>query len=174
MLTMRPQKAVVFSLVATERAYDIVDDDKPVAVVSYLKNKGGRIAIDGKQYPVVRSGGASDEMLGQALVRMMTGRKRVPASWTLTDADGKTLASAEHSKEAIAVTRGGESFSFRKVKKIGHQLFRAGSDQPVSWTESKGSPSNEFDPVFQAFLFSLVAALTEEDLGGVDAPVINT
>lgn len=174
MLKMRPQKAVVFSLVATERAYDILDDEKPIAVVSYLKNKGGKIAIDGKEYPIVRGGGPSDEMLGQALVRMVTGRKRVPASWTLTDADGKTLASAEHSKEAIAVTRGAEKFSFHKVKKVGHQLFRAGSDQPVSWTESKGSPSNEFDLLFQAFLFSLVAALTEEDLGGVDAPVITT
>ncbi len=174
MLKMRPQKAVVFSLVATERAYNILDDDKPVAVVSYLKNKGGKIEIDGKQYPVVRNGGPSDEMLGQALIRVVTGRKRVPASWTLTDAEGKVFASAEHSKEAIAVTRGGEKFSFRKVKKIGHQLFRVGSDQPVSWTESKGSPSNEFDPLFQVFLFSLVAALTEEDLGGVDAPVITT
>jgi hypothetical protein len=113
-------------------------------------------------------------MLGQALVRMVTGRKRVPASWTLTDADGKTLASAEHSKEAIAVTRGGETFSFRKDKKKGHQLFRPGSDQPLSWTESENAPTNEFDLLFQVFLFSLVAALTEEDLGGVDAPVITT
>jgi hypothetical protein len=160
---MRRQKAVVFSLVATTRDYDILDDGRPVAVVSYLKNKGGKITIGGKVYPIARSGGPSSEMLGQALVRVVTGRARAPASYTLTDADGKTLASAEHSKQGFVVIRGEGQLSFRKGSKRAapYQLFRDGSDLPLCSTDGMTLPA-EFDLPFQAFLFSLVAALQEE------------
>ncbi len=168
MLTMRPQKTVVFSLVATEKAYDILDDGRPVAVVSYLKNKGGKVTIDGQSYPIVRSGGPSDEMLGQALIRAVTGRKRVPASWTLTDAAGKTLAAAEHSKDGFAVRCGEEKFTFRKVEKKGpYNLFRDGNEQSLGSTQGMNLMP-EFGLPFQAFLFSLQVALVEEELGGAD------
>lgn len=172
MLTMRPQKGFVFSLTAIERAYDILEGDKPMAVVTYLKNKGGAIALDGQKYPVVRGGGPSTEMLIQVLIRLVMGRKSVPATWTLTDPDGKTLASAIQSKQGIVVSRGEEKFAFRKHRKAGWQLFRAGSDQPLVSTKGM-EPQAEFDRPFQIFVFALAIALAEEDVGGVDT-YINT
>jgi hypothetical protein len=169
---MRPQKAVVFSLVATEKSYDILDDGTPVAVVSYLKNKGGKIALDGREYSVKREGGPSDEMLGQALLRMVTGRKRVPATWSLLGPDGKMLASAEHSKEGFAVTRGTDRLAFRNSKKAGFQLFREGSAEPLGSSKGMSLPA-EFDLPFQAFLFVLAIALAEEDLAGVDGSAVS-
>ncbi|HTR87355.1 MAG TPA: hypothetical protein VMI56_22925 [Reyranella sp.] len=173
MLTMRPQKAFVFSLVAVERAYDILDNGEPVAVATYLKNKGGSIAVDGRRYIVQRGGGPSAEMLGQVLIRLATGRKRAFAAWTLIDPEGKTVISARQSADGVAVSRGGETFAFRKSRKSGYQLFRAGGDRPLGSTKGLDLPA-EFDVLFQAFLFALAIALSEEDPGGVDAYVPTT
>lgn len=164
MLTMRPQKTILFSLVTPKMDYDILDEGKPVAVVSYLKNKGGEIKIDGKQYSIVRGGGPSDEMLGQMLIRAVTGRKKIPATYTLTDADGRTLFFAEYNaKEGFAISRGEEKYRFRMIKKFGHKLFRVGDEQPLRSNEGQ-SPTSEFDLPFQLFLQALEIALLEEKL----------
>jgi hypothetical protein len=162
---MRPQKKFVFSLVAVKRTYDILDDDQPVALVSYLKNKGGEVVIDGKQFPIVRGGGPSVEVLGELIVRKATGRPRVPASYTLTEADGRPLFVAEHlhSKEGFAVTRGEEKYRYRKPKgSKQRQLFRDGEEQPLL-ANAGLSPSSEFDLPFQVFLKALEIALLEEE-----------
>jgi len=164
MLTTRPQKTILFALVEPERAYDILDGGRAVAVVHYLKNKGGRIAIDGKQYSLVRGGGPSDEMLGQMLIRAVTGRQRIPATWTLTDPDGGVLASAENSKEGVAITHGEERFQLRKLKRSGqYQLFREGNEQPLCSTAGMSLPP-EFGRLFQFFVLAIAIALVNETL----------
>ena len=81
-------------------------------------------------------------MFGQLLIGVVMGRKRVPATWTLTDADGRTLAFAEHSKQGFSVSRGEGKFSFRNKKKSApHELFREGSDQLLGSTKGMGPPA---------------------------------
>ena len=175
MLTMRAQMTVLFALVTPKMDYDILDDGKPIAVVSYLKNKGGEIKIDGKQYPLVRGGGPSEEVLGGLLIRVLSGRKKTPATYTMTDTEGRTLFFAEFDpKEGFAVSRGEAKYRFRMVKEkirlgivkeVGHKLFREGDEQPLRSNEGM-SATSEFDLLFQVFLQALAAARLEEKVDG--------
>ena len=70
-------------------------------------------------------------------------------------------------KAGFAVSRGGQSFTLRRVKRPYH-LYRQGSDQSLGWvgqekffttTMSMNLPA-EFEPEFQVFLLTLLLSLT--------------
>jgi hypothetical protein len=106
------------------------------------------------------------------LIRVMTAAEKPPRNpWALKDAGGQTLALGERVKNSFAVSRGGESFSFRKVSRPYH-LYREGSEQSLgsvgqekffSRTLHMNLPT-EFDPAFQIFLLALLLALTMQNL----------
>ena len=77
----------------------------------------------------------------------------------------------ERVKESFAVSRGEESFTFRKVSRPYH-LYRQGSDQSLgsvgqekffSRTLHMNLPA-EFDAAFQVFLLTLLLSLTMQNL----------
>lgn len=169
MLTARRTKRADVSLFNTARMYDILDQGGPIGSLVYDKKIGGEITVDGRKHVVTRAGGPSQEMVYQAVIRLVTGRQREPASWTLQDEDGRRLAAAEYGKRAFSVTSRGETFVFRRVSRH-YELFRQGSDQSLGSVGQEkliGGPMRvdlpaQFDAAFQVFLFGLVVALAME------------
>ena len=153
--------------------FDILDEGKPIGSLVFDKKVlAAAIAVDGKDYSVARAREQHNEMLHQALIRVMTRAEKPPPNpWALKDAAGRTLALGERVKESFAVSRGEESFIFRKVSRPYH-LYRHGSDQSLgsvgqakffTRTLHMNLPA-EFDAAFQVFLLTLLLSLTFENL----------
>jgi len=173
MLTTRSSKRDKVGVFNTDMMFDILDGDRPIGTLVFSKKAmKASITVDGKDYTVARVSEQHDERLYQALIRVMTGSEKPPPNpWALKDAGGQTLALGERVKQSFAVSRGGESFSFRKVSRPYH-LYREGSDQSLgsvgqekffSRTMHMNLPP-EFDPAFQVFLLSLLLALMMQNL----------
>jgi hypothetical protein len=174
MLTTRPAKRDKVGFFNTDLMFDILDEGNPVGSLVYDKKKlAASIALGDRSYAVARASDRGDEVLYQALIRVMTGGEKPPANpWMLKDAEGRTLAMGERVKQSFAVSRGGESFTFRKVSRPYH-LFRAGSEQSLgsvgqekffTRTLHMNLPATEFDAAFQVFLLTLLLSLTMEQL----------
>jgi hypothetical protein len=173
MLTTRAAKRDNVGFFNTDLMFDILDEGKPIGSLVYDKKKlAATITLDGKSYTVARVSDRHDERVYEALIRVMTGGERPPANpWTLKDASGRTLALGERVKESFAVSRGDESFIFRKVSRPYH-LYRQGSDQSLgsvgqekffTRTLHMNLPA-EFDAAFQVFLLTLLLSLTMQNL----------
>jgi len=173
MLTTPPTKREKANFFSTDLMYDILDEGKPIGSLVYDKKKlGAAITLDGKSYTVARASERHEERVYQALIRVMTGGEKPPANpWALKDASGRTLALGERVKQSFAVSRGEESFTFRKVSRPYH-LYRQGSDQSLgsvgqekffTRTLHMNLPA-EFDAAFQVFLLALLLSLTMENL----------
>lgn len=173
MLTTRASKRENTGFFNTDIMLDIVDGERPIGSLVYDKKQlRAAITIDGKGYTVERVSALPDERIYQALIRVLKGdEKPSPNPWALKDGAGDVLALGERAKQGFAVSRGGESFSLRKVKRPYH-LFRQDSDQSLGWvgqqkfftrTLSMDLPV-EFDPPFQVFLLVLLLNLTMQQL----------
>lgn len=87
------------------------------------------------------------------------------------DIPDEALAMAERVKQSFAVSRGEESFTFRKVSRPYH-LFRLGSEQSLGTVGQEKlftraldmNLPGEFELAFQAFLLILLLNLTMEQL----------
>jgi hypothetical protein len=172
MLTTRASKRDKTSAFG-DLMFDVLDGEKPVGSVVFDKKVlAAAITVDGQAYSVARAREQHNEMLHQALIRVMTGAEKPPPNpWALKDAAGRTLALGERIKESFAVSRGEESFIFRKVSRPYH-LYRHGSEQSLgsvgqqkffSRTLHMDLPA-EFDAAFQVFLLTLLLSLTFENL----------
>jgi hypothetical protein len=172
MLTTRPAKRDKAAFFNTDLMFDILDEGNPVGSLVYAKKKlAASITLGERSYAVARDRG--DEMVYQALIRVMTGGEKPPANpWVLKDAEGRTLAMGERIKQSFAVSRGTESFNFRKVSRPYH-LFRLGSEQSLgsvgqekffTRTLHMNLPAAEFDAAFQVFLLTLLLSLTMQQL----------
>lgn len=169
MLTTRPTKRDKTNRFSRNLLYDIFDEDRPVGgLVFEPKTLRAAITLDGKSYTVERAADRHDERLYQALIRVMTGGEKPPANpWALKDASGRTLALGEQVKQGFAVSRGEESFSFRKLSRPYH-LYRQGSDQSLGSVGQEKFFTTmlhmrlpaEFDAAFQVFLLTLLLSLT--------------
>ena len=79
---------------ATRRArsrdliFDILDEGKPIGSLVFDKKVlAAAITVDGKAYSVARAREQHNEMLHQALIRVMTGAEKPPPNpWALKDA----------------------------------------------------------------------------------------
>ena len=173
MLTTRPAKRDNVGFFNTDLMFDVLDEGKPIGSLVYDKKKlGAAITLDGRSYIVARASDRHDERLYEALIRVVTGGSKPPPNpWALKDASGRTLAVGERVKESFAVSRGGESFTFRKISRPFH-LFRPGSEQSLgsvgqeklfTGTLHMNLPA-EFDAAFQVFLLTLVLSLTMQNL----------
>ncbi len=122
--------------------FDILDEGKPIGSLVFDKKVlAAAITVDGKAYSVARAREQHNEMLHQALIRVMTGAEKPPPNpWALKDAAGRTLALGERVKQSFAVSRGEESFTFRKVSRPYH-LYRHGSEQSLGSVGQAGSSS---------------------------------
>ena len=153
--------------------FDILDEGKPIGSLVFDKKVlAAAITVDGKAHSVARAREQHNEMLHQALIRVMTGAEKPPPNpWALKDAAGRTLALGERVKQSFAVSRGEESFTFRKVSRPYH-LYRHGSEQSLGSVGQEGFFSRtlhmnlpaEFDAAFQVFLLTLLLSLTFENL----------
>jgi hypothetical protein len=172
MLTTRPAKRDKAAFFNTDLMFDILDEGNPIGSLVYDKKKlAASIALGDRSYTVARDRG--DEMVYQALIRVMTGGEKPPTNpWVLKDAEGRTLAMGEQVKQSFAVSRGEESFNFRKVSRPYH-LFRLGSEQSLgsvgqekffTRTLHMNLPAAEFDAAFQVFLLTLLLSLTMQQL----------
>jgi hypothetical protein len=165
MLTTRPSKRDKVGFFNTDSMYDLMDGETQVGTLVYQrKPRRSTIDVGGKTYTVERLSDRADENGFRIALRAVTGGEKPPPNpFLLKDADGRTLAEAEPLKNDFAVTRGGESFAFRKVKRP-YQLFRDGSDQSLgSVGQARFLTSTlhmdlppEFDPPFQVFLLALL------------------
>jgi hypothetical protein len=173
MLTTRAAKRDKVGVFNTDMMFDILDEGRPIgSLVFDKKAMKASITVDGKDYSVARVSERHDERVYEALIRVMTAAEKPPRNpWALKDAGGQTLALGERVKNSFAVSRGGESFSFRKVSRPYH-LYREGSEQSLgsvgqekffSRTLHMNLPT-EFDPAFQIFLLALLLALTMQNL----------
>ena len=173
MLTTRAAKRDKVGVFNTDLMFDILDEGKPIGSLVFNKKvMKAAITVDGKDYTVARLSEQHDERLYQALIRVMRGSEKPPPNpWALKDASGRTLALGERVKESFAVSRGDESFSFRKVSRPYH-LYRQGSEQSLGWVGQQKFFSTtlhmnlpaEFDAAFQVFLFALLLGLTMQNL----------
>jgi hypothetical protein len=173
MLTTRSTKRDKATFFNTDMMFDILDEGNPVGTLVYDKKiYAATIKLGDKTYKVARASERPDEKVYQALIRVMTGAEKPPANpWVLKDADGAALAMGERVRESFAVSRGEESFTFRKVSRPYH-LYRQGSDQSLgsvgqqkffSRTLHMNLPA-EFDAAFQVFLLTLLLSLTMQNL----------
>ena len=173
MLTTRPSKRDKVGLFNTDLMYDLMDGEKPVGTLTYeKKHRRATIVVGGNSYTVERLSDRPDEQNYQALLRVASGGEKPPVNpLLLKGADGQMLAQAEPVKNDFVVTRGGESFSFRKVSRP-YQLFRQGSDQSLgSVGQAKFFTTTlhidlpaELDPPFQVFLLALLVDKTIQSL----------
>jgi hypothetical protein len=173
MLTTRSSKRDKVGVFNTDIMLDILDEGRPIgSLVFDKKAMKAAIMVDGKDYTVARASERHDERLYEALIRVMTGAEKPPPNpWALKDGSGRILALGEQVKQSFAVSRGEESFSFRKVSRPYH-LYRQGSDQSLgsvgqekffTRTLHMRLPA-EFDPPFQVFLLALLLGLTMQNL----------
>ena len=88
--------------------FDILDEGKPIGSLVFDKKVlAAAITVDGKAHSVARAREQHNEMLHQALIRVMTGAEKPPPNpWALKDAAGRTLALGERVKQSFAVSRG--------------------------------------------------------------------
>lgn len=171
MLTTRPAKRDKVGVFNTDLMFDILDEGQPIGSLLYDKKAmRAAITIADKTYTVERD--RPDERLYQALLRVTTGGGKPSANpWVLKDEEGRALALAEEVRRGFAVSRGEESFSFRKVSRP-YYLYRDGSEQSLgsvgqekffTRTLHMNLPA-EFDPAFQVFLLTLLLSLTMKQL----------
>jgi len=176
MLTTRPGKRDKVGFLNTDLMYDILDQDNLIGNLVYDKKAlRGSLTLGDQTYTVARTTDQQEERLYQGLIRMMTGGDKPPANpIALRNAAGETLALAEHAGQGFAVSRGGESFAFRKPSSSSRpfHFYRQGDDQSLgsvgqekffSRTLHMNLPK-EFDPAFQVFLLILLLNLTMERL----------
>ncbi|MBV8188067.1 MAG: hypothetical protein JOY64_28730 [Alphaproteobacteria bacterium] len=174
MLTTRSTKRDRSTFFNTDLLFDILDEGKPIGTLVYDKKKyAAAIGLNGRDYTVARSEDRHDERLYEALIRVMSGGEKPPANpWALRDSAGRSLALGERMKQTFAVSRGGESFTLRKLKRPFH-LFREGSGESLgsvgqekffTRTLHMNLPRPEFDEAFQVFLLTLVLSLAMQDL----------
>src|SRR5258708_5739944 len=141
MLTTRSSKRDKTSAFNTDMMFDILDEGRPIGSLIFDKKAmKAAITVEGKDYSVARVSERHDERLYEALIRVMTAAEKPPPNpWALKDAGGQTLALGERVKNSFAVSRGGESFSFRKVSRPYH-LYHQGSHQCLG----SGAPQKFF------------------------------
>jgi len=173
MLTTRASKRDKVGLFNTDMMFDVMDGERQVGGLVYVKkNYTADIAWGDRTYKVARVRDEPDDNNLKKLTRLVTEAEKPPPNpWALKDSEGKLLALGEQIKTGFAVSRGGENFDFRQVKRPYH-LFRHGSDQSLgSVGQAKfftkilhmDLPA-EFDPPFQVYLLSLVLTVTMQQL----------
>ncbi|SJZ32932.1 hypothetical protein SAMN02745126_00399 [Enhydrobacter aerosaccus] len=170
MLTTRPTKRDKGSFFSTALMFDILDEGNPVGSLVYDKGSKAEITFGDQVFIAQRANDKPDEVLYQALVRVMTGAGRPPANpWMLKDAGNRTLALAESMGRNFVISRGSESLALRKTfGSRPYRLYRDGSEQPLgtvgqekffSRTLHMNLPA-EFEPAFQMFLLVLLLDLS--------------
>jgi hypothetical protein len=174
MLTTRATRRDKSTFFNTDLMFDILDEGNQIGTLVYdKKTLAAAIKLGGRSYTVARAEDRHDERLYEALIRVMAGRDKPPTNpWALKDSSGRTLALGERIKQSFAVSRGGQSFTLRKVKRPFH-LFREGGEQSLGSVGQEtfftralhmNLPRPEFDDAFQVFLLTLVLSLTLQDL----------
>ena len=176
MLTTRPSKRKGTPFSIHDLRFDILDEGRPIGTLIYDKrDQRAAVTLEDKAYTVERATDRPDERLYQALIRVLSAGAKPPANpHALKDAGGRVLGLAERMKKGFAVSRGDESFVFRKPSFFSrpYNLYRAGSDQSLGSVGQKKFFTRtlhidlqvDFDAAFQVFLLVLLLNLTTEAL----------
>jgi hypothetical protein len=173
MLTTRGSKRDKSAFFNTDLMFDVMDGERQVGTFVFDKKVyKSAIIVDGGTYVAERVRDQPDDNNLRALMRLVTGAEKPPANpWALKDPGGNTLALAEQVKTSFAISRGAESYVFRKVKRPYH-LFRQGSEQSLGSVGQAGfftrtlhmDLPTEFEPAFQVFLLSMVLTVSMQQL----------
>lgn len=174
MLTARASKRDKANFFSNDLRWDILDGETPIGGVVYDRGPlNAALIVNGESFTAARVSDRPDERLYQALVRVLAGGVKPPPNpFALQDAAGGTLALAESAGKSFAVSRGEESFTFRKGASRPFNLYREGDDKPLGWvgqekfwtTKMHMSLPAEFDAPFQIFLLVLLLNLTMQRL----------
>lgn len=116
MLIAQPAKRDNVPLLDRQLRFDICENDgRRGGLVFNPKTRHGAITVDNANFVAARLSAQPDEVLFQALLRLMRGAPKPPANpFALRDADGRVLALAEGQGQSFLVARGNESYSLRK------------------------------------------------------------
>ncbi len=179
MLITRPAKRDNVGLFDRQLRFEIRDGEQQRGgLVFDPKQRSGAITID--NFIAARSSPKADEMLYQALFRLMSGAPKPPASpFALKDAGDQVLALAERHGETFVVTRGTENFTLRKpgmFKRL-FELYPAGGAADGK-AQSLGTVGQakfftrhmqidlpaSLPAAFQVFLLTLILDLTLQNM----------
>ncbi len=174
MLIARPAKRDKSALFSNDLRFDVLEGAAAIGGIIYDKaHETAALTINNHAFAVRRASDRPDEKLYQALVRVMTGGEKPPPNpYALKDSGSQTLALAEQVKQGFVVSRGDESFTFRKGSSRPFNLYRQGSDEPLGWvgqekfwtTSLHMNLPDKFDAAFQVFLLVLLLNLTMQRL----------
>ena len=141
MLIARPAKRDNLGAFNRDMLYEIVEGDQPIGNLAFgIDTMRGAITLASKVYSVQRTSEGRDELLHEALIRAMKGGEPPKNPWTLKDDTGQVLALAERTYESFAVSRGGESFTFRKKWRPYHLSTARAASSP--WAPSASGNSS--------------------------------
>jgi len=172
MLIARPARRDHLGAFNRDILCDIVEGEQPIGSLAFgIDTMRATITLAGQAYTAQRASEARAELLHEALIRAMKGGEKPRNPWALKDDTGRVLALAERTYESFAVSRGEESFTFRKKGRPYH-LYREDSDRSLG---SVGQQKfftrllhmdlpDEFDRPFQVFLLVLLLGLSLQNM----------
>ena len=181
MLITRPAKRDNVGLFDRHLRFEIREGEQQRGgLVFDPKQRSGAITIDSADFVAARLSPKPDEMLYQALFRLMSGAPKPPANpFALKDAGDQVLALAERHGETFVVTRGTENFILRKpgmFKRL-FELYPAGgvADGKAKSLGTVGQAKfftrqmqmdlpASLPPAFQVFLLTLILDLTLQNM----------
>jgi len=176
MLITRPAKRDNVGLLDRQMRFEIFEDAQSRGgLVFNPKQRSGAITIDNADFVAARLSSKPDEMLYQALFRLMSGAAKPPINpFALKDAGDQVLALAERHGETFVVTRGTENYTLRKPG-IFKRLFELYPDGQVQSLGTVGQAKfftrqlqmdlpASLPAAFQVFLLTLILDLTLQNM----------
>ena len=176
MLITRPAKRDNVGLLDRHLRFDICEDEAVRGgLVFDPKERSGTITIGNEKFIAARLSSKPDEVLYQALFRLMSGAPQPPANpFALKDAGEQVLALAERHGQGFAVTRGAENYTLRKpgIFKRLFSLYPDGQGQSLGTVGQAKFFTRRLQmdlppslPVaFQVFLLTLILDLTLQNM----------
>ncbi|HVJ43409.1 MAG TPA: hypothetical protein VM639_18050 [Dongiaceae bacterium] len=176
MLVTKPSKRDNIGLLDRQLRYDICESDRTRgALIFDPKERRGVITIGSDSFVAARLSSRPDEVMYQALFRLMTGAPKPPTTpFALKDSDEQVLALAERNGRGFSVTRGSENFALRR-RGMFSRLYELGPEAGTPCLGTVGQPKlftrqlqidlpASLPPAFQVFLLTLILDLTLQNM----------
>jgi len=181
MLITKPAKRDNVGLLDRQMSFEIFEDAQSRGgLVFNPKQRSGAITIDKADFVAARLSSKPDEMLYQALFRLMSGAAKPPANpFALKDAGDQVLALAERHGESFVVTRGDENYTLRKpgIFKRLFELYPTGQAQSLGTVGHAKFFTRQLQmdlpaslpAAFQVFLLTLILDLTLQNMDSLSS-----
>ncbi|HVI89050.1 MAG TPA: hypothetical protein VM659_12145 [Dongiaceae bacterium] len=176
MLITRPAKRENIGLLDRHMRFEICEGEQPRGgLVFDPRQRSGAITIGSETFVAARLSPKPDEVMYQALFRLMSGAPKRPANpFALKDAGEQVLALAERHGESFVVTRGAENYALRKpgIFKRLFELYPEGNTQSLGTVGQAKLFTRRLQmdlpaslpAAFQVFLLTLILDLTLQSM----------